>query len=154
MPADYPQQAVLAVAALAALAAAAAAVFLILWRRALRGIAEAAAKLQEARKALSELKAAPRRHEVRLERFELLWYPTLIAYEAAQEVVGVAAGLPHCRACVKPLAAKGGGWSCPGCAKEYPDSLADVQVTDAVANEAVKLFLERRPGWKVSLKKA
>lgn len=143
-----------AAACIAALAGACAATFLILWRRALGAAAAAEDRARQAQKALLELKAGPQQYEVRLERFELLWFPIVTAYSGAQEVVGVAVGLPHCRGCVQPLTLKETGWVCPGCAKIYPESLADVQVMDSVAQDAVKRFLERRKGWRISLKKA
>lgn len=154
MPLELLNRAAQLAAAVAAVAAACAAVFLILWRRALGAARAAEARASEAQKELSDVKAAPQQHEVRVERFDLLWYPTLTAYMMAQEIVAANAGLPHCRACVQPLTLKGQGWVCPGCHKEYPESLADVQVTDSVIQEAVKRFLERRKGWKVSLRKA
>lgn len=102
-----------------------------------KSVARLEAELKEARK-------AGRTSQYRLERFDLLWFPTVVATEDNARVESVAPGLPHCKACVLPLRSRGDQWVCPQCESKHPDSLADLMATESIRKEAVKLFEERR----------
>lgn len=133
----------IACAAAAALGLAAAATFAALRKRAQ---AEAASLAKE----LEAERAAPRLNEYRLERFGLLWFPCVAFQEREKLLVRASPGVPYCKACVKPLAAREGGWSCPGCSEQRPDSVADPAATDSVVREAVAYFLQRHPDFKLA----
>lgn len=94
---------------------------------------------------LKELESAPRRHEYRLERFDVLWFPVVTYEPASGEVLQVVAGAPHCPACAKALKAPPGDgeWSCPGCGAKRPASVTDLAVSDSVAKQAREYFLQR-----------
>lgn len=92
----------------------------------------------------------PETREYRIERFDVLWFPTVTFRSAAREADSCAAGVPHCKACVEPLTSSGGrsAWGCPKCAAQFPESLVDLATTDMVAGEAMKWFLERNKGFR------
>lgn len=135
-------------------AGAAAALFL-LWAviervRASRLAGRAAALQAE----VDALKSAPLKQEFRMDRFEVLWFPTVTASEAGKVVTQVVPGLPHCKSCVASLTlAADHSFSCGRCGAKFAASLADVFVTDSVSKDAVKFFQERHPGFRVELKK-
>jgi hypothetical protein len=97
------------------------------------------AQAQRERDALRE-KASKR--EYRMERFEALWFPT-VTLGPDGGAVSAAAGLPHCKACAVPLKLGAGEWACPGCGRKLPESLADTQVTDSVAKQALEWHRQR-----------
>lgn len=131
-----------ACAALAALAAG-----LLVWALALRR-ARASARADSAarERELAELKARPLEVEYRIERFDVLWYPVVTADPAARRVLKTLAGSPHCARCSVRLKSTGAerGWACPECGFHVAAALADLQVTDTVAQEALRYFLQRR----------
>ncbi len=106
---------------------------------ALRGLEEKAQRLRE----------ACARKEYRLERFDVLWYPTVTVDPDAQQITGVSPGLPHCKKCRAALSAQNGGWACSKCGDRRPDSLADTVITDTVTREALSYFQERNPSYKL-----
>lgn len=94
---------------------------------------------------LKEIESAPRRHEYRLERFDVLWFPVVTYAPETGEVLQVVAGVPHCPRCAKPLKAPPGDgeWSCPSCGARRPASVTDLTVADSVAKQAREYFLQR-----------
>jgi hypothetical protein len=85
--------------------------------------------------------------EGRLERAEVLWLPKVSYRPALKLCQPPVTGVPHCRFCEKPMALSGQEWSCAGCGKRYPESVADVMILDWVAKDALKKFLESHPGY-------
>ena len=87
-----------------------------------------------------------------MERFEVLWFPTVTALPVVKEIQQVAAGLPHCKTCVEPLSLSGGQneWACRRCGARFPATLADLFVTDTLAKDALKFFQERHADYKYS----
>ena len=52
---------------------------------------------------LDSLKSRPDKHEYRLERYELLWYPTVTVSPQEKTILSAAPGLPHCRHLPAPV---------------------------------------------------
>lgn len=142
LPLDWriPAAAVGAVLVLAAIA--------YLKERLARSKAEARAATLEGE--LKALRSRPEKHEFRVERFELVWFPTITASAQDQVISAVAPGVPHCRACMLPLVLEHQQWRCRQCAAQHPESLGDVQVTDAITNQALQWFQQRHPGYRVA----
>lgn len=119
-------------------------------------IKERLARLRSERRAvtleaeLKALKSRPEKHEFRVERFELLWFPTVTASPQDQTISSVAPGVPHCKPCLMPLALERGQWRCRQCAALHPESLGDVQVTDSITSQALQWFQQRHPGYRVA----
>ena len=132
-------------AALGAAALLAAAIALYFRSRVSAQAARAAAAEAE----LKALKEAPLKLEYRLDNFGVLWFPLVTASAAAKEVLSVTPGLPHCKACVRPLSAAGadGQWVCRQCQAHFPATLVDIHVTDIISKEALRCFQERHPDW-------
>lgn len=107
---------------------------------------------QALEKQLRELKEQPERAEFRIERFDLIWYPTVTASIQTMEVTNVAVGVPHCGKCAVPLGLDKNEWVCARCNARHPESIADSMVTDTVSKQAIQYFKERRPGYKVAVK--
>lgn len=134
------------------IAVAAAALFsLVGWFWAMSQAKKAAARAAALEEDLKLLKAQPREWELRVDRFDLLWFP-LLSSTTDKKVVGLAVGVPHCRACVQPLSLGDKGWRCAGCGGTHPESLADLMVTDSVAAEALKQFLLKHNDHRAALK--
>lgn len=115
-----------------------------------------AVRLAEAQKELQAVKSAPWSVEQRIERFDLLWFPSLTIQKDPPYILSVAAGLPHCRACVAPLKLQEGGeepWVCLDCGARHPASLADTMVIDSIIERAIKEFLQRNKGYRLAPKK-
>lgn len=139
-----PLLAALALAVLALLAA---------YLRERRGALRLRSKWAALDEELRALKSRPERQEFRIERFDLLWYPAVTFSPGSQEIVAVSPGVPHCRACVAPLALNSGQWACAQCGARHPESLGDLMVIDSVTQQALKHFEERHKGFRLSLKK-
>ena len=101
---------------------------------------------------LKGLREGPQKAESRIDRYDLLWFPTVAYLPAAKEIAAVSPGLPHCRACVVPLSLSAGQWTCPQCGAKHPESVADLAVLDGISKEAVRLFLERNKGYRLAAK--
>lgn len=99
---------------------------------------------------LKALKSRPEKHEFRLERFELLWFPTVTASPQDKLIQSVAPGVPHCKACLLPLSLEKNEWRCRQCSAIFPESLGDVQVTDSISNQALQWFQQRHPGYRLA----
>lgn len=100
---------------------------------------------------LERLRTAPRSNEYRVERFDLAWFPTVVYREGEKLVAQVSPGVPYCKGCSKPLAARpGGGWRCGGCGDQRSDSVADTCATDSVVREGLASFLQRHPEYRLS----
>ncbi len=118
--------------------------------------AKAQAKKSALRAAVLEeelrlLKSQPKEWELRVDRFDLLWFPLLKT--DGQKVVSLSVGVPHCRTCVQPLSLSDKqGWKCAGCGAFHPESLADLMVTDSVGGEALKQFLLKHSDYRGALK--
>lgn len=89
------------------------------------------------------------KHEYRIERFELLWFPTVTASAQTKEILAVAPGMPHCKACAIPLGFDRDLWTCRQCGAQHPTTLADLMVTDTIGKQALKFFQERHPGYRI-----
>ena len=109
----------------------------------------AEARLAQAEAELKALKSRSEKQEYRLERFDLVWFPTVSFSPSEKTVLNAAPGLPHCRKCLLPLSQDRGEWACRQCAARFPDSLADLAVTDQITKQALQWFLERHPGYRV-----
>jgi hypothetical protein len=101
---------------------------------------------------LQALRSKPGKQEFRLERFELLWFPVVTFSEKDRSILSAAPGVPHCRACLIPLALNHESWDCRQCGGRHAASLADTAVTDAIVNEALRFFSERHPGYSIPRK--
>jgi hypothetical protein len=89
--------------------------------------------------------------ETRIERVDVLWFPTVTFSPSAKRVLKTAPGVPHCKNCARALSlSKDGnkGWVCPACSQSFPETLADVSILDMISKQAVKHFLERHPGFQ------
>lgn len=128
-------------------AAAAALPFIVLWLLARRRAVGAERRAESLAAELRDLKERPEKWEGRIERHELLWFPVVTGDPRQRAVTGVAAGVPHCRACVKAMGIQGKEWICDGCGQRRPESVADVVILDGITKEASAQFLQRRPGW-------
>lgn len=117
--------------------------FIIAWRR---GVSRELSLREE----LASLRAAPKTNEYRVERFGLVWFPTLTFDGGEKLVTKAAPGIPYCKACSKALAQAGGGWACSGCGERRADSVADAVATDSVMREAVAAFLMRHPDFRLA----
>lgn len=105
----------------------------------------ASQKIEALERELEALRQAERSNEYRVERFDLAWFPFVCYREGEKLVTRAGPGVPHCKACVKPLASQDGAWRCAGCGDRRPDSVADTVATDSVTVEAVRFFLQRHP---------
>lgn len=129
-----------------ALATAAAVLFLrVLWdhwqkKKLRKRLVEAEGKLQASVN-------GNRENEYRVERYDVLWFPTVVSSPSKKQILQVKPGVPHCLTCVAPLSMKGAQWACAKCGKSFESSLADVMVADSVNAQAVKYFLERNKGY-------
>lgn len=88
--------------------------------------------------------------ELRINKFSLLWFPQLTLEEPYIKEVLV--GLPHCPKCVVALKLQAGppeSWVCLNCQARHAGSVADLQVTDQVREQAVAEFLQRNKGWRL-----
>ncbi|MDD5629043.1 MAG: hypothetical protein PHU21_08260 [Elusimicrobia bacterium] len=135
----------LSVSALAAVLGAA-----LGWVLGRRGAAPAERRAAGLQAQLDELAARPLVWEGRVELFDLLWFPEVTASPKTHRVSSVKAGLPHCRECAAPLSLVGGEWACAGCQARRPESVADVAVTDMIAKEALRQFLQRHPDYRAA----
>jgi len=140
MPIDWR----LAAAGAAALVAAAG----YIKERLARGAAESRAATLDGE--LKALRSRPEKHEFRVERFELLWFPTVTVSPREKTIQAVAPGVPHCKACLLPLALEKDQWRCRQCSALHPESLGDVQVTDSISSQALQWFQQRHPGYRVA----
>ncbi len=137
--------------ALLGAAAAAGVVIGFILGRALSGAGAAKKRAAELEAKLGDLESAPKQWEARIERYELLWFPTLTLDAKRRVATALAVGLPHCRSCVKPLSLNKGQWSCAECGHSSPESIADLMITDQIGKDAVKQFLQRNPGYTTAL---
>jgi hypothetical protein len=124
----------------------------VLWGNARSAVTRAEAKLAKAEKLLKEMRERPETAEFRIERFELLWFPVVTASVQTMEITNVVVGVPHCGKCAVPLGLEKGEWVCARCGARHPETLADTMVLDTVAQQAIKYFQERRPGYRVVVK--
>lgn len=99
---------------------------------------------------LQALRSRPRNHEFRVERFELLWFPNVSVSDQERVILGVSAGVPHCRPCLLPLSLDRGQWACRQCAARHPESLGDLMVIDSISKQALAWFQERHPGYRIA----
>lgn len=89
--------------------------------------------------------------ETRIERLDVLWYPSIQFSSSSKKVLKTVPGVPHCKECVVPLVLKEGtGWSCPMCGNHFSESLVDVSILDVVGKQALKYFLERHKDFRPS----
>ncbi|MBI3552994.1 MAG: hypothetical protein HY077_10805 [Elusimicrobia bacterium] len=132
---------------LAGLAAAAVILVLLVFEK-FRNLS-LSARLAAAENELKMLKSSPETAELRVERYELLWFPAVVFSSTQKTLEKVSAGLPHCRQCVIALKLDGQEWVCPQCRARRPESVADVMITDSVEKEATKQFLERHREYRV-----
>jgi hypothetical protein len=124
----------------------------ILWINELKRAQRAEELRAKAEKALRDSKNQPERAEFRIERFDLLWYPVVSASLETMRIDSVVVGVPHCGKCAVPLGLAGKEWACARCSARHPESVTDTMATDSVAQQAVKYFQERRPGYRVAVK--
>lgn len=136
---------------LLAVAAGAGVVIGFILGRALSGAGGAKKRASDLEKKLSELENAPEKWETRIDRYELLWFPAVVADRKQRAVTSVAPGIPHCRSCIEPLSLNKGEWVCAKCGHRSPESIADLMITDQIGKEAVKQFLQRHPGYQTAL---
>ena len=97
-------------------------------------------------------KTEPIKREFRIERHEVLWYPTVTASLQTKEILSVAPGVPHCQKCIVPLKTSEGSlqeWVCLGCGARYPESILDSMVINGVTQQALGYFQERHAGFNV-----
>lgn len=128
--------------------AAAAVPFFLLWLLARRRAVNAERRAEGLAAELKDLKEKPERWEGRIDRYEVLWFPSLTADPKRREVVAIAPGVPHCRSCVQPMAIQKGDWVCAGCGQRKPESIADVTILDGIGREALQHYMQRHPGWR------
>lgn len=100
----------------------------------------------------------PRLYQSRQTAFALLWFPELTVDEKRKMIVSVAAGVPHCSKCLRPMKLAGGivdgrsaeEWICAVCGERRANTAADFTVAESIASEAVREFLalhaDYRPG--------
>ncbi len=100
----------------------------------------------------------PRLYQSRQTAFALLWFPELVVDEKRKMIISVAAGVPHCAKCLRPMKLAGGvvdgrsaeEWICATCGDRRANTAADFTVAEAIASEAVREFLalheDYRPG--------
>lgn len=128
--------------------AAAALPFIVLWLLARSRAAKAERRAEGLAAELKDLQDRPVSWEARLDRHDLLWFPTVTGDPKERKVTAVAPGVPHCKPCVKAMAIQGKEWVCAGCGQRRPEGVADLMIIDAVGKDAVRQFVERRPGWR------
>ncbi|MBI4377251.1 MAG: hypothetical protein HY549_12475 [Elusimicrobia bacterium] len=119
-------------------------------RRERRAVADLVQRSQEMEKELIAIRAAAQTREFRIERFDLIWYPTVTYLPHSKRIVSIVPGAPHCRSCFAALSLKGEFWSCPSCGRQSPGSLGDLMVMDAITKETLKHFQERMRGYDLA----
>lgn len=117
------------------------------------GLRKARRRAEALEDEVRRMRSKPEKHELRLDRFDLVWFPTVTVSPGTMEITGVAPGVPHCRACVSPLSLGRGEWSCSLCNAKFPESLADLMVSDSITQEALKYFQQRHKGYRLAIKK-
>lgn len=138
-------------ASLAAVAAGAfALVAFALYIREASARKRAEARLAPIEAELQALKNRSEKHEFRIERFDLVWYPVVTVDPNAKTIQSAAPGVPHCKACILPLVLEKDAWACRQCGTKHAASLADLAVTDQIVRTALQYFQERHPGYRVA----
>ncbi|MEE8425435.1 MAG: hypothetical protein V3S11_06380 [Elusimicrobiota bacterium] len=143
-----------AVAGGAAILAFLALVLLIAFLLALKRGSRLSGELAALQDEMTALKSAPKRHEYRLEQYDILWYPVLTLNEAQKKILKATAGFPYCKDCGERIKEMDGGvqWGCPKCDFRCAASVTDVVVMDSVNAKVVKFYQQRHPGFELAEK--
>lgn len=110
-----------------------------LQRKRIHSLEESTTALKEK---LARIEAAPTEFIHRIERYDVLWFASVMASVIDKRIISAKPGLPFCSKCVLPLASAQGitPWKCPSCGSAYADSLGTLTVTDTVVGMALEQF--------------
>ena len=115
-----------------------------------KGLSRERAEMSKLRKEIADEKAQPQKWELSLERFDVLWFPTVTTSPATQEVTQVSPGAPYCKTCVVPLSSPPGKgqYACPNCGSKFADSFDNLMVLDSVTRQTIRYFSGRHEEFK------